>query len=343
MKVSYIVWRRVLLAATIAALALVNVPIAFAQSPTVLRFATFVGPNSFLNVSIWQPWFKQIEDASNGAVKIEFIAGGAAAKPNEVIDAVRNGIVDIGWSATSYNPGRFNAGGVAELPLIFHSPTGGAAGIAQVYEQGLLDGFGGVKVLGIATADVARLHHTADVKGLADFKGAKVRAAGTALSSMLDKLGATPVAVPITTLAESLAKRIVDGTAADWFSMEGFRLIDVTKTHINLAMGAPGIYVVMNKTKYDQLPPAAKAAFDKYSPRDFGMFWGLRLENESNRVRQVVASAAGHKVLEPTPAENAIWEAAGKDVIAAWVKDTKNGQAILEAFQKGVQAQPPTR
>ncbi len=343
MKLSHIVSRRAILAAMLAASALVNAPDALAQSPTVLKFATFVGPTSFLNVGIFQPWFKQIEDASNGAVKIEFIAGGAAAKPNEVIDAVRNGVVDIGWSGTSYNPGRFNASGVAELPLIIQSPTGGAAGMAQVYEQGLLDGFNDVKLLGIATTDVARLHHTADVKGLADFKGAKVRAAGAVLSSMVEKIGASPVAVPITTLAESLAKKVVDGTAADWFSMEGFRLIDVTKTHINLASGATGIYLVMNKAKYEQLPPAVKAAFDKYSPRDFGIFWGSRLEKESNRVRQVVAGTAGHKVLEPTPAESASWEAAGKDVIAAWAKNTKDGPAVLEAFQKGVQAQPATR
>lgn len=343
MKRPYNLLRRVMIAAVIAFPAIVGPSAAFAQSPTVLKFGTFVGPTSFLNVGIFKPWFEQIEQDSKGTVKIEFLSGGAAAKPNEVMDAVRTGIIDIGWSATAYNPGRFNAAGVSELPLIFNTPTAGARGMAQLHEQGLLDGFNSVKLLGIATTDVMRLHHSGDVKGLADFKGAKVRAAGAVLSSMVEKIGASPVAVPITTLAEALAKKVVDGTTADWFSMEGFRLIDVTKTHINLSMGAPAIYLVMNKAKYDQLPPAARAAFDKHSPRDFGMFWATRLEKESDRVRQTVSQTSGHKIIVPTATENANWEAVGKEVIASWAKGTKNGPAILEAFQKGVTDNAATR
>ena len=309
---------------------------AFAQNPTVLKFGNFVGPTSFLTVEIFKPWFERIEAESDGTVKIEFLSGGSAAKPNEVIDAVRTGIIDIGWSGTSYNPGRFNAAGVTELPLIVTKPTEGSAGIAQLYEQGLLDGFKGVKILGVSTADVARLHHTGEVRGLSDFKGARVRAAGAVLSTMLEKVGASPIAVPITSLAESLAKKVVDGAAADWFSMEGFRLIDVTKTHVDLAMGATGIYLVINQATYNQLPAKAKAAFDKYSVRDFAMFWSTRLEKESNRVKDVVASSPGHKIIEANKDDKAVWQAAGKDVIENWVKNTKNGAAVLDAFQKGV-------
>lgn len=335
---------RIAIIAAALAFPLTIVPtVASAQSPVVLKFGTFVGPNSFLNVGIFKPWFKQIEAESGNQVKIEFLAGGAAAKPNEVIDAVRTGIIDIGWSGTAYNPGRFNAAGVAELPLVAQSPTDGAAGIGEVYKQGLLDGFNDVKLLGLAITDVARLHHSESVSGLSAFKGAKIRAAGAVLSSMVEKIGATPVNVPITSLAESLAKKIVDGTAADWFSMEGFRLVDVTKTHVDLSMGSIGIYLVMNKTKYYQLPPAVKAAFDKHTPQDFGMFWATRLQKESNRVRQIVVNKPGHKLIQPTAAEARAWEADGKQIIAAWEKKTPNGPAILKAFETGVQTNTATR
>ena len=334
--------RIAVLGAGLAFLAAGTPTVASAQSPVILKFGTFVGPTSFLNVGIFNPWFKQIEDESGNKVKIEFLSGGAAAKPNEVIDAVRSGIIDIGWSGTAYNPGRFNAAGVAELPIA-KSPTDGAAGIGEVYKQGLLDGFNDVKLLGIATTDVARLHHSEIVPGLSAFKGTKIRAAGGVLSSLVEKLGATPVNVPITSLAESLAKHIVDGAAADWFSMEGFRLTDVTKTHVDLAMGSVGIYLIMNKAKYDQLPPDVKAAFDKHSPQDFGMFWATRLQKESNRVRDIVLQKAGHKLVEPTADETRAWEASGNEVTAAWAKKTANGEAILKAFEKGLQANAAKR
>jgi hypothetical protein len=81
-----------------------------------------------------------------------------------------------------------------------------------------------------------------------------------------------------------------------------------------------------------------KAAFDKYSVRDFAKFWGSRLEMESNRVRQVVANTAGHKIIEPSAEDSAKWQEISKQVIDNWVKNTKNGAAVLDAFQGGVKS-----
>ena len=312
---------------------------ASAQDITTLKFGTFVGPTAFLNVKIFEPWFKQIESDSGGRLKVEFLSGGSAGKPQETMDAVRAGIVDIGWSVTSYNPGRFNAAGVSELPLLINGTVQGSKGMAALYEAGLLDGFDGVKVLGVGTADVARLHHTRDIDGLAGFKGAKVRAAGAVLSDMLNRIGATPVGMPIPTVAESLAKNVLDGAASDWFALDGFRLIDVTKTHVDIALGASGIYLVMNQAKYDQLSAEVKAAFDKHTVADFAKFWGERLETESNRVREVVANKEGHRIIEPNADEKAMWEANANEAIAAWSSANINGPAVLETFKKGAETQ----
>ncbi|GKY88275.1 TRAP transporter substrate-binding protein [Sinisalibacter aestuarii] len=305
---------------------------------TTLRFGTFVGPTSFLNTDIFEPWLAQIEEASGGQLAFEILSGGAAAKPTEVIDSVLAGIIDVGWSITSYNPGRFNAAGVSELPLLTLNPAEGSVGMAALYDAGLLDGFDGVKVLGVGTADVARLHMAIDVTGLADFEGTKIRAAGRVLSEMLERIGATPVGMPITSVAESLAKNVIDGAAADWFSVESFRLIDSTKTHMDLELGAPAMYLVMNQARYDQLPDDVKALFDTYSASAFAEFWGTRLTAESNRVRDVVAQTEGHVLLEPTEAEQATWNAAAEAEIAAWTDSTANGQAVIDTYNAAVHA-----
>lgn len=306
---------------------------------TTLRFGTFVGPTSFLNVSIFEPWFKQIEEASDGTLKIQFLPGGSAAKPNEVIDAVTAGIIDIGWSISAYNPGRFNAAGVPELPVVTRNAREGGAGMAALYEAGLLDGFDAVKVLGVATADVGRLHHAGDVTGLADFSGAKVRAAGRVLSSMLEKIGATPVGMPITSVAESLAKNVIDAAAADWLSLDSFRLIDVTRTHLNLALGAPAMYLAMNKPRYDNLPEPARNAIDAFSVRDFAEFWSVRLMEESNRVHALVAGLSDHKIIEDPSAEDlATWNGAADEVIADWVAGMSGGSEVFEVYKSAVDA-----
>ncbi|MGO4833142.1 TRAP transporter substrate-binding protein DctP, partial [Rhizobiaceae sp. 2RAB30] len=232
----------------------------------------------------------------------------------------------------------FNAAGVSELPMVTQNPAEGSLGMAALLDAGLLDGFQDVRVLGVATTDVGRLHHGKVVENLAAFKGAKVRAAGRVLSAMVEKIGAVPVGMPITSVAESVAKGVIDGTVADWFSLEGFRLIDVVQTHLDLAMGAPAMYVAMNKASYEKLPAEAKAVLDKFPPKALAEFWGTRLAKKSAATRDAVAATAGHKIIEPTAAENAVWEGSAKAVIDEWVAGNANGKAIFDTYSVAVKA-----
>ena len=305
---------------------------AAAQEEVTLRFGSFVGPTSFLNTDIFAPWFEKIESESNGTLKIEFVTGGASAKPQEVFDAVRAGIIDIGWSIAAYNPGRFDAAGVVELPMLAGGSAEVSVAVAGLLDQGLIDGMDSVKVLGLGGADIARLHHSEEVTGLSDFSGIKIRAAGGVLSAMIEKIGGVPVGIPAPSIAESLAKNVVDASANDWFALEGFRLIDVTTTHVDISLGTAGVYLVMNQSSFDNLPDAAKAAIENNPPMAFAEFWGSTLEEESLRVRGVVAELEDHTIITPTEAELAIWQAAADEVIAEWVEKTEGRAEILQAY-----------
>ncbi|MFC3723042.1 TRAP transporter substrate-binding protein [Neoaquamicrobium sediminum] len=304
----------------------------------VLRFASFPGPTNFLNTDILGPWFQKLEEESGGKLKVEFLTGGSAAAPTEVFDTVEAGLVDMGWSITSYNPGRFPAAGVTELPLLATGSTETSAAIAALYDRGLVTGFEAVKVVGIATADIARLHHAGDISGLSDFKRAKVRAAGSVLSAMITAVGATPVGMPAPAIAEGLSKNVVDAAAADWFAVKGFSLLDVTRSHVDIPLGTTAMYVIMNQSVYDGLPADIRKVFDENPPKIFAEFWGPLLEEESDRVRGVVETTPGHKIITPTDAEMAEWKVAADKVIADWVAATPNGAAVLDAYKAEISA-----
>lgn len=304
----------------------------------VLRFASFPGPTNFLNTDILGPWFKKLEKETGGKLRVEFLTGGSAAAPGEVFDSVEAGLLDIGWSITSYNPGRFPAAGVTELPLLATGSSEASAALAALHDKGLITGFESVKVVGIATADIARLHHSGEISGLSEFKGAKVRAAGSVLSAMITAVGATPVGMPAPAIAEALSKHVVDAAAADWFAVEGFSLLDVTRAHIDIPLGTTAMYVIMNQAVYDGLPADIRKVFDDNPPKVFADFWGPRLEGESNRVRDVVEATPGHKIITPTDAEIAEWKIAADKVIADWVAATPNGAAVLGAYKAEIAA-----
>jgi TRAP-type C4-dicarboxylate transport system substrate-binding protein len=319
------------------ALSTTIVSTANAQEVT-LRFASFTGPTNFLNTGLFEPWFKKLEEESGGKLKVEFLTGGSAAAPTEVFDSVEAGLIDMGWSITSYNSGRFKSAGVTELPLLASGSSETSAALAALYEDGLIEGFESVKVIGIGTADIARLHHSGEITGLDDFKGAKVRAAGSVLSAMITAVGATPVGLPAPAIAEALSKNVVDAAAADWFAVEGFSLLDVTLGHVDIPLGTTPMYIVMNQNTYDRLPPDIQKVFDDNPPSAFAAFWGPGLEDESNRVRAVVESTPGHHIIVPSEAEMATWSAAADKVIAEWVEATPNGATVLDAYRAEIKA-----
>jgi len=308
-----------------------------------LRFASFPGPTNFLNTGIFEPWFKKLEDESGGMLKVEFLTGGSAAAPDQVFDSVEAGLIDIGWSISSYNPGRFRAASVTELPLLGTGSTETSVAIAALYDQGLIPGFEDVKVLGIATADIARLHHSGEISGLADFRGAKVRAAGSVLSAMISAVGGTPVGMPAPSIAEALSRNVVDAAAADWFAVEGFSLLDVTRTHVDIPLGTTPAYLIMNQDVYDRLPPEVRKVFDDNPSSAFAAFWGARLEEESNRVRSVIEATPGHRIIIPTDAELAEWSETADKVIADWVEATPNGAAVLDAYRSAIETARATQ
>jgi len=287
---------------------------ASAQDVVTLRFASFSGPTNFLNTGLLMPWFEKHEAESGGRLKVEFVTAGSAAGPAEVFDSIEAGLIDIGWSITSYKPGRFSAGSVAELPLLATGAGESSAATVARYDQGLLDDFDTVKVLGIATADIARMHQAREISRLYDLRGAKVRGAGNVLSQMVTATGATPVGMPAPAMAQAPAKNIVDAAAADWFAVEDFSLLDVTRSHIDVSLGTTPMYVVMQRPVYDGLPPEVRKVVDDNPPAAFAAFWRAGLEAESNRVREAVTATPGHVVLTPSDAEIAIWTQAAQRV-----------------------------
>lgn len=319
------------------ALSVVNFSPALAQAVT-LRFASFPGPANFINTGLFEPWFRKLEEQSGGRLKVEFLTGGSAAAPDQVFDSVEAGLVDMGWSITSYNPGRFRAASVTELPLLGTGATETSAALAALYDQGLIPGFEDVKVLGIATADIARLHHSGEISGLDDFRGAKVRAAGNVLSAMISAVGATPVGMPASSMAEALSKNVIDATAADWFAVEGFSLVDVTRTHVDIPLGTTPAYLIMNRQVYDRLPSDIRKVFDDNPPSAFAAFWGPGLEGESKRVRSVIETTPGHRIIIPTETELETWRKAADKVTADWIEATPGGAAVFDAYLDAIDA-----
>jgi TRAP-type C4-dicarboxylate transport system substrate-binding protein len=114
-----------------------------------------------------------------------------------------------------------------------------------------------------------------------------------------------------------------------------FKINEVTKHHLDEALGSDSATLFMNKQKYESLPPKAKAAIDKNSYLDLSRKLGAATTAEWERCRNVVKDS----VTVLSPAEEARWRKALEPLASEWAKTTPNGEKVLAAFRAEVATQ----
>lgn len=319
------------------ALAIVFSASAFANKPVSMRFSNFAGPTSFLTKGIFEPLLQDIEADSAGTLKIKMFSGGTLVKPEDAFDAVRRGLVDMAWSLSGYNPGRFKAAGVTEVPFQANDVQEGSAGVWALYENDLMDGFDDVYVFGLSSTAVGLLHSGKESNSLDDFKGERVRAAGPLVSASIEAIGLTPIGLPASQVAENLSKRVLAGSVNDWVALQTWQIADFVKYHIDAPLGAATAYVIINKRKYDSLPEPAKAALAKHGGAAFVKRWSDSLEAENQRIKAELLQDKSHVVVTPTAEELEGYQAKVQKVVDEWIAATPNGKEIWDVYTSTIE------
>src|SRR5690625_1077558 len=181
-------------------------------------FSHFFPPTHFME-DVVQEFAADLEEATDGRIKITSYPGASLAAPDEQFDAAATGSVDFGLSVHGYTPNQFPLSSVMELPFMTESSKQGSSILWQLFNE--FDEFGeeyaGTVPLWLYTTDPAQLY-TVDkpVKSIEDLKGMRIRSPSPETSEWLEALGATPVSMPMNENFEALERGVVDGTIAPW-------------------------------------------------------------------------------------------------------------------------------
>jgi len=98
-----------------------------------LKFAGFIPAVARTESTVYEPYVKQIEDATNGKVKVTIYAGGVLANETEVWEAVETGLADIVYVAVpELYPGRTPLSNLSTLPMA-------GAPSCEIFAKALLD------------------------------------------------------------------------------------------------------------------------------------------------------------------------------------------------------------
>lgn len=249
---------------------------------------------------------KEIEKRTNGRVKISYFPGGTLTKPRVCYDGVVKGISDIGQSCFAYTRGRFPLMEAVDLPLGYKSGKIATRIAYEFYKKMNPKELRDVKVLVIHAHGPAALLSRKDVNSLDEIKGMKIRCTGLA-AKMAKYLGAAPVAMPQNQAYEALQKGVVEGSFAPIEVLKGWKQGEVIDYVIETkALGyTTAMFVVMNKKKYESLPPDIQRVFDEVGEQwvdKHGDVWEF-IDREGLKFTMEL----GKKIHGLSPAQEKLW------------------------------------
>jgi TRAP-type C4-dicarboxylate transport system substrate-binding protein len=312
-----------------------------AGAQTTLKLHHFLPPKAPAHTKMLVPWAKDVEKASGGKVKIEiFPSMSLGGKPPELLNQVRDGVVDIIWTVNGYTAGLFPRSEVFELPFV-HTNSATATNLAMrdMYNSGAIsDEYKSVKVMFLHVHAGQAIHmaekevHTPD-----DLKGMKMRIPTRTGAWIIEALGAAPAAMPVPALPQALSKKVVDGAFIPWEIIPPLKLQDVTKVQVEgpnrVRFGTTTFQVSMNRNTWAKLPADVQKAFEANNGearvRTVGKVW-----TDSEAFGIAVAKKAGNKHIQLTEAQLALFKAKLEPVVQRWIGEVKSkgidGKALVD-------------
>jgi TRAP-type C4-dicarboxylate transport system substrate-binding protein len=250
---------------------------AAAQAQTVWKYSSWLPPSHPVYEGFIKVWAKQVEDATQGRVKVEVVP--PLGSPQAHYDLVRNGVADVTNITTAYTANRFVLLKGLEMP--FMSDRNSAMSIAawRTYERffAKANEFEGVKLGGLFIVGPYQVYTTKkEIKSIDDLKGQKIREAGGMTKEVVEALGATPFFAPAPQTYDVLSKGVGDGVLFPPESIPGFKVTSAIRhgLHVDGGFNQAVQALIINEAKWKALSPADQAAVEKLLGEHTARLWG---------------------------------------------------------------------
>jgi TRAP-type transport system periplasmic protein len=238
-----------------------------AQQKFQLKVAHYVPPVHGLQKDMMEPWAKEIETKTNGAVTFQiFAANSALGQAQNQLDQVLNGVTDVGFGLCGNPRGRMTRSIIVEMPFLVRTAEAGSRALWNLYPKYLKEDYKGIKPLLLMTHN-GGLIHTKDkrIEKPDDLRGLRLRTPSPTVSMMMEFLGATPVGMPPGQAYENLQKGVIDGAAFPWDPVRAFKIDEVVKFHLDAQMYTAAFWFGMSQRKFDSLPKEIQKVIDEAS------------------------------------------------------------------------------
>jgi TRAP-type C4-dicarboxylate transport system substrate-binding protein len=283
-------------------------------------------------------WADNVEAASDGRIRIDrYPSMQLGGSPPELMDQAIDGVADIVWTVVGYTPGRYPRAEVFELPFMMTNARAMSSAYWQMFEKHMKDTeFSDVHILGTWVHGPGMIHVNKQVKTPADMQGLKIRGGSRLVNSLLEKMGATPVGMPVPAVPEGLSKGVIDGTTIPWEVTGSLKIPELVGHHTEFEGNA--LYVLtfvlaMNKDRYEGLPADLQKVIDDNSGLAFSIFAGGTQSDSDGPARQSAVDR-GNAIVTVSGSDLDAWKAVSQPIYDEWIADMTSkgidGQALID-------------
>ena len=303
-----------------------------------LTLHQFLPPQANVPRLILDVWADEVEEDSEGRIRIErYPAMQLGGTPPELIDQAIEGVADIVWAVNGFTPGRFPRTEVFELPFMVSDARAASYAYWKMFEEHMADtDFADVKILGTWVHGPGMLHTDVPVATPEDLQGLKIRGGSRMVSSLMEKIGAVPVGMPVTGIPEALSKGVIDGATIPWEVTTALKVPELVTNHTEFE--GPAIYnltfvLAMNRDRYESLPDDLRAVIDANSGLEFSVFAGGTMADADLPAR-AAAVEMGNNIVTVSAEDAKEWETLARPVYDDWLADMEakgiDGQTLID-------------
>lgn len=299
--------------------------------PVTLKVVSAWAQNNKMNDALWMLQ-KKVKEKSQGGLELTFTGGPEAIPSFQLVEALRNGVVDVAWTAHTYN--------VAQLPIVegaklstlppWKEREKGVSDFYQKAYQSKLNTY----YLGKGTPGLTySLYTTIPVKSLSDFKGVPIRVT-PAYKSFVEALGASPVATDPGEVYSALEKNMVKGYGWPSLGISDFGWDEVTKFVIDPPFYQVDVIALFNINSWNKLPKdlqgVLNGAMQEVEKEAYDHF-GKLISQDRDKIKKKGVKEIKFTGKEAETYLQTAYDAAWKDVVK---KEPQSGPQLRDLLTK---------
>jgi len=161
----------------------------------------------------FEQWVEKVNTESGGALEVDLRHGPTLANHTNFYDRVVDGVVDVTWGMSVFNPGKFTNSLVMTIPFFVETSEQGSLAACRMFENGAFgEDYAGLKPLMFANFPQSAFHTTETpiTDGLRSMNGLNVIATSPPAVEITKGNEGNPLSVNLTEAYEALQRGTAD-------------------------------------------------------------------------------------------------------------------------------------